>query len=246
MGENPGSWDGLKGYHEQSKDLYHSLIFVMPLFVFYQLGILLTDGVQNGVDFVTQWLWIAAEGALLPYVGINLGFFTLFLVAVFALRKNGHFNPKIWPWVVGESTVYALLLGGGVIQLMSAFGLGGLLAAGAGEPFGVFTAITLSIGAGLYEEAVFRLLLMGGIFQACFRWTKFQEFGSAATALLVSSLLFSAVHYVGPMADVFELHSFFFRFFAGIILATIFYFRGFAVAVYTHAIYDIIVMVFHS
>jgi len=35
-----------------------------------------------------------------------------------------------------------------------------------------------------------------------------------------------------------------FRFLAGILFGLLFWFRGFAVAVYTHAIYDIVVLVF--
>jgi len=67
---------------------------------------------------------------------------------------------------------------------------------------------------------------------------------SAVFAVILSSLVFSGIHYIGSLGDAFTLGSFMFRFFAGVILAVIFYLRGFAVAVYTHAIYDIIVMVF--
>ena len=56
--------------------------------------------------------------------------------------------------------------------------------------------------------------------------------------------MISAIHHIGVMGDPFTLGTFLFRFFAGILLAVIFHVRGFAVAVYTHAIYDIFVMVF--
>ena len=102
----------------------------------------------------------------------------------------------------------------------------------------------LSIGAGLYEETVFRLVLMGGGFYALTRWAKLGPWAAAGIALLASSFIFSAVHYIGPLGDAFEIGSFLFRFFAGVVLAAIFYVRGFAIAVYTHAIYDIIVMLF--
>ena len=59
------------------------------------------------------------------------------------------------------------------------------------------------------------------------------------SAAFVSSLIFSAVHYIGPLADDFAIGSFVFRFLAGCYFAAIFRLRGFAVAVYAHAIYDI-------
>jgi len=60
---------------------------------------------------------------------------------------------------------------------------------------------------------------------------------------LVSSVLFSALHYVGSLGDPFTLYSFLFRFLSGGIFSLIFGLRGLAVAVYTHAVYDIMVLV---
>jgi hypothetical protein len=59
---------------------------------------------------------------------------------------------------------------------------------------------------------------------------------------LVSSALFSAAHHVGPLGDPLRLGVFTYRMLAGIVFGLIFWFRGFAVAVYTHALYDMYVM----
>jgi membrane protease YdiL (CAAX protease family) len=61
-------------------------------------------------------------------------------------------------------------------------------------------------------------------------------------AVLASSLLFSAVHYIGPGSDAFGLSSFVFRLVLGGMLALIYHWRGFATAVYAHAFYDVYVM----
>ncbi len=233
----------IKAYFENSKDLFTSLILVLPLFIAYQLGVLMTGGVRNGVDFVSDFLWTIASGQLINYLGINLVILVGFCVAIFFLREKGKFDPRLWPVVIGESTLYALCLGSAVFFLMSSIGLDKLLASGA-KDFGIFSSFIMSIGAGLYEEIVFRLILMGGLFWGMMKVPKFPTVGAAIIAVVVSSFIFSGIHYVGNMADVFTLSSFSFRFFAGVILAVIFYVRGFAVAVYTHAIYDIIVMVF--
>lgn len=237
----------LKTYLNQSRDLPTSVILVFPLFVIYQIGLLATGGVRNGVDFMTNTLMALAGNDFLTYFLINLGILVVFAGAVVWARKKGTFDVRLWPKVVAESSIYAFFFGASVIAIMRALGLGALLAAGAGEvsALGPLDSFVMSVGAGLYEEIVFRLILMGGLFWLGFKAIKLPQWVAALAAVLVSSLVFSGVHYVGNMADTFTLGSFMFRFIAGVVLAVIFYLRGFAVAVYTHAIYDIIVMVFH-
>ena len=57
-------------------------------------------------------------------------------------------------------------------------------------------------------------------------------------------MIFSAIHYIGPMSDAFQLPSFLFRLVLGLVLTLIFATRGFAAAVWTHALYDVWVLVF--
>ena len=232
-----------KQYLEDSRDLSTSIVLVIPLFIAYQVGVLMTGGIRNGVDFMTDAMWLAAGNDMLAYLGINFAILVGFAAVLYFLRGQGTFRPGIWPWVIGESTVYALFLGSAVVGLMSTVGLDVLLSTGGGG-HNVLTSVVLSIGAGLYEEIVFRLVLMGGLFWAATKWGTLPTWLAATGAVIISSLIFSGVHYIGSLGDVFTLGSFLFRFFAGVLLAVIFYVRGFAVAVYTHAIYDIIVMVF--
>lgn len=233
----------LHAYLEHSKDLFTSMILVLPLFILYQVGVMATGGVRNGVDFVTDVMWWASGQQLSIYMLINLGLLVAFGVTIFLLRHRGTFHPKTWPIVMVESTVYALCFGGAVIKLMSAFGMSSLLASGA-KGYGVFDAFILSLGAGLYEEIVFRLIGVGLTYWGLQKLGKLPSWANAAMAVLVSSIVFSAIHHIGALGDPFTMGVFMFRFFAGVLLALIFYLRGFAVAVYTHAIYDIIVMVF--
>ena len=240
----PANAMGFRDYLDASRDLGTSIVLVIPLFILYQLGVLATGGIRNGVDFMSDAMWLLADGHLLTYLGINLGVLLAFGGAVVYLRKKGEFNPQIFPFILAESTLYAMFFGSAVILLMSSLGLDVLLSTG-GKGYGVFDSIVLSLGAGLYEETVFRLIGMGGLFLLGTRVFKMPNWMAAVVAVIVSSLIFSAIHYVGDLGDAFVLGSFLFRFFAGVLLAIIFYLRGFAVAVYTHAIYDIIVMVFH-
>ena len=235
---------GIRDYLRDSRDLRTGLVLVVPLFILYQIGVLATDGIRNGVDFVTTAMWWAAQGQTSYYLGINLLILLAFFGGIYFLRDKGKLQPKLWPIMIAESTIYALFFGGAVIKLMSVFGLDATLASGAAEEMNLIQKLVLSIGAGLYEETVFRLIGMGGLYMALRKFVKdIPGWTAAIIAVLVSSLIFSAIHHVGAMGDPFTLGTFLFRFFAGILLAVIYHVRGFAVAVYTHAIYDIFVMI---
>ena len=57
----------------------------------------------------------------------------------------------------------------------------------------------------------------------------------------IAAVVFSAAHYVGALGDQFTLASFTFRALAGLWFTLVYRFRGFAVAVYTHTLYDLFV-----
>jgi hypothetical protein len=104
----------------------------------------------------------------------------------------------------------------------------------------VWPAVLGFVGAGVYEELLFRLLLvppvcLGAARLGMVRWL------SIAGAVVLTSLAFSAAHYLGPQGEHFETFSFMFRFTAGAMFALLFVFRGFGIAAGTHALYDIFV-----
>lgn len=230
-------------YLDRSRELATSTLMVLPLFALYQIGILWTGGVRNGADFMSDLLFLAAGHEFWNYVGLNLALLVIFTIAALLLHRRRTVDLSVWPWVVAESTVYALSLGTVILTLMRQLGFAQILASGAMGDGSLYDRLVLSIGAGMYEEIVFRLFLTGGLFLLADRLFRWSRALAALMAVTVSSLLFSAVHYVGPLGDPFALDSFVYRFLAGAILAIIFYVRGFAVAVYTHAIYDIYVTV---
>ncbi|MFW5968237.1 MAG: hypothetical protein ACOCV2_11995, partial [Persicimonas sp.] len=102
-------------YLRTSRELSTGVVLVFPLFVLYQIGLLATGGVRNGVDFVTDAMMMAAGHDFWTYFLINLGLLVVFSAATFWLRKKGEFDPSLWPKVIGESTVYAFFFGGAVI-----------------------------------------------------------------------------------------------------------------------------------
>ena len=250
-------------YFSTTKDLETSLFLILPLFVIYQVGLLGAGGVRNGVDFVTDGFLLFIELALSffvapvtpfhifgSYVVVNLVLFGVFCVLLWRKRKTNTFQRSMFGMLLAESTLYAILLGGTVHMIEDFLGLKNLLqvASGANENALAFTPLMIvvqSVGAGLYEEVVFRAFLFGGIIRYCSR-RNVSQFSSVVIGLFLSSFIFSAVHHLGALGDDFTFAVFSFRFFAGALLGLIFYSRGLAVAVYTHAIYDVIVMTAHA
>ena len=102
----------------------------------------------------------------------------------------------------------------------------------------------MAAGAGFHEELVFRVGLFGGGAWLLHRFASLSNVKAAWIAAVVSSIAFSAIHYLGPLGDSFQLVSFVFRMLAGLYLVAVYRFRGFAVAVYTHAIYDLLIFFF--
>lgn len=109
-------------------------------------------------------------------------------------------------------------------------------------------SITTAIGAGIYEELVFRLILIC-LFMIFFETVLgLNHKKSVVISVLLSALLFSLHHHIvflnGQLiqAQVFTLPKFVFRVMAGIYFAVIFAARGFGITAGTHVFYDIIVM----
>lgn len=237
----------LTRYTRESRDLTNSAILTAPLFVLYQIGILFTDGWKNGADFVTSFVWSIAGGGTLVYSAINVLVLVAFAVIYQRRKQTRTLHPKTAAMVVLESTVYAAILGPIVAGSLLRLGFEPsasieMVAAGPHEPGGLINAIVLSIGAGTYEELFFRLLLMGGMI-ALFPMTPLPAWANVPTAIVASSAIFSAFHYVPFGMEPWQLWSFTFRFGLGVTLAWIYRTRGFAVAVYTHAIYDLMILV---
>jgi hypothetical protein len=88
------------------------------------------------------------------------------------------------------------------------------------RPDGIHRPARGYCGAGLYEEVLFRLILLP-LASGCSATARIRPRAAAAWAVLVSSLLFSAAHYVGPLGDTFSLYSFTFRTLAGVFFATL-------------------------
>jgi len=112
--------------------------------------------------------------------------------------------------------------------------------------------IVTGIGAGIYEELVFRLILiclLMLLFQDVLRFT---HKNSIVLSVLISAALFSAHHHIDLLSgqpntnDPFNSIRFAFRTIAGIYFAVLFAIRGFGITAGTHAFYDIIATIINA
>jgi hypothetical protein len=145
----------------------------------------------------------------------------------------------VFAGMLAESAGYALLFGA-VVGTVTQWMLGGvrLAADGGVAQLSVRDQVVLSLGAGLYEELLFRVLLVGGL-AALFAAVGMRKKNAGIASALLAAFLFSAFHYIGPYAYPLELQSFVFRFVAGVAFSGLFLLRGFGIAAWTHALYDV-------
>ena len=92
----------------------------------------------------------------------------------------------------------------------------------------------------MYEELIFRFFLLFILTKSFSFVFKTKELTSLILSIIVSSMLFSAFHYLG--AESFTPLSFSLRFIAGIYLSLIYINRGFGIVALTHAFYDLFVI----
>jgi hypothetical protein len=95
------------------------------------------------------------------------------------------------------------------------------------------------IGAGVYEETLFRLILVPTVF-AALRILQAPQILASTLAVTGSALLFALAHHAGTPGEAFTWFAFVFRWMAGVFFAWVFILRGFGIAVGTHATYDIL------
>jgi membrane protease YdiL (CAAX protease family) len=116
-----------------------------------------------------------------------------------------------------------------------------LLATGPAEA-PTLAKVVLAVGAGVHEEVMFRLVMVGGGVWLLTRGLGLARWAAIVLAFIVSSVLFSAAHHIIG-GEPWRLGAFTYRLLCGLFFATLFQTRGLAVAVYTHALYDIYVLI---
>jgi hypothetical protein len=237
LSSKPGAWG--------------ELALTLPVFLTYQIGVVFLN-VRNATDVVTARLLDASSGDRLTYIGLTAGLGGLMVIVFGLLGRGQALSARKIAQIAVEGAAYAVAMGATTSWLV------GKMFAGAPSPSGgPFAGLIMSLGAGFYEELAFRVALFGLGAKVLVWFSARQEVGLVRSApplrftailvmaswALVSSAAFSGVHYVGALGEPFEVRSFVARAVLGLALTLVYATRGFAAAVWTHALYDVWVLV---
>ena len=240
-------------YQKESTRPLVSLVFLAPMLIAYEASMLLLGpgSIRNGADV---WLrhsleWIGfGQYFLLPFLTCSI------LLAWHHLQRDPwHVHMATLPRMLVESialAVFLLILAHLQGRLAAEWSLQ-ILPHGSGmEPkvppsfSRAWSRLIPYFGAGIYEELLFRLILLSGMIGTA-RWLGLSRKHGIVSAVVLSSLLFAASHYelFVLYGDTFQWYSFTFRFLAGIFFSILFLYRGFGISAATHAVYDILVII---
>ena len=272
-------------YWFETRRPFCNLVFLLPLLLAYEVGVYVIgsssgDSARNGAD---AWMRLG-----LQRLGVDLlWLLPALLVGALLSWQWASRQPWRMSWdtlggMLAESLLFAfvLILIGQLtdfcfrqaappsLQLSMAgcahsFSIGGhsppyLLQVGeTAWNAGFLVKLIAFMGAGIYEEFLFRLCLIP-VTYAAFRAMFLPHRWSVGGTIVLTSLVFSLAHYLGPAADGQSLSllteavarvqssrslcfSFVFRTLAGMFFASLFFLRGFGITVGTHAVYDVFV-----
>lgn len=225
-----------RGYLKETRRPIYSAALILPFFVVYHVGTLVLNTTYiNGADALILRL-------LRPLPVHTMFASALVLVGLFAfwqVRTRGSWTihtPKL-ALLYLESFALAGLL----FLIFGWLSVHWSLASPARGSQGRLVSLVLFCGAGIYEELLFRGVLLGGLLLGFEKLVGLRRVPAAVWATLVGAAVFSLFHYIGPAGDPFTLRSFVDRMFAGLYFSALFVTRGFGVAAAAHSLYDILV-----
>ncbi|MDZ7303309.1 MAG: CPBP family glutamic-type intramembrane protease [candidate division KSB1 bacterium] len=235
----------LQTYFKKTRSHFFGLLSILLLLLIYEgsSAKLYADQqiqIRNSAEVIIErMLW---------FMGIRNNLFLwavyfLLMVWAFWLAKKQQvldFKFVYIPYSIFESTVYAVLLGLLAGQLTEHTNLA-LLQQARSEMANMGARMTMALGAGIYEELLFRFLLISLLLSIFDVLAGGRRLMYVILAVVISAALFSGFHYLGGR-EVLTLESFVFRFYAGVILGALFVLRGIGVTSYTHAIYNLLLL----
>lgn len=225
----------------------YSILFALPLLIGYEaLAALLAEPgkgeLRNGADVLMRAAFTAVAGprgnAIFMAAVILLG---VGLVVRDLRKSKDRIRPGVFVLMLAEAALLAALFGI-VVGVATAKLLGSIQSLAIVQtPLAQMSwpmRLMMSLGAGLYEELFFRVLLVGGIAAGARILLGFGRRSAGMCAAVLGAIIFSAFHYIGPYGDPFQIQSFTFRMLSGLAFSGLYLVRGFGITAWTHALYD--------
>jgi len=246
-------------YWDRSKQPLEILALVAPLVAIYEMGLVSALRAEQGT--ITNR---AHEGLLRLFdaVGIDIMVMALPAAAVVVVLVTWQFLSRM-PWSLHLPTVGLMAIESAAAALpLAVFALviarsdsawasmaasvSATAPAGAGagpETLGLVGKISLAIGAGIYEELIFRMALISLLHTLFVDAMRFGERWGTGIAIAISAVLFAIYHPLGAVGGGIDWSRATFFVGAGAYFGVLYVMRGFGIAVGAHAAYDLLAVV---
>ena len=192
---------------------------------------------RNGADILLRQ-FMSLFGDIGLYI-ISTSFFLIFLIIFLLQKKNINetsIKSKYLLFMLFEGLIWGI-----VLYFFMLFSQTLLMFPTSKE---LISQIILSIGAGLYEELVFRVLLimfLTKLIKIIFLWNYLI---CLLFSMTLSAIVFSYFHFLGPYGDPLSFSVFIYRFLGGFFLGFLYILRGFGITAYAHINYNLIIIFF--
>ncbi len=220
-----------------------NVMFVAPWMLVYVLCWWLAgDSVETqAAAWLRNGLRLLGHRALFTVTVVTaLGLCALLLLRMKEAKKDA----PVFPLMLAEGALYGLLLYGAGTVLSRFLPVGRWLGLYAGaDAVRNVQALGTAVGAGIYEELVFRGVLCWAFLHVARGVMGADRWSSAAIAVVASALLFAAYHHWGPGGEPWDAVRFTFRLHAGLLLGAVFLTRGIGIAAFAHGFYDALVLI---
>lgn len=241
-----------ESYWKLSMRPLHILVFLSPLIALYELGsiLYLADDQRGVIATVRAWSILSRFFETFGVASLHLpaaGLVIVLLVWHFFLRDPWRVRPPVIAGMAIESVLWCMPLL--VFGMLIAQSLSTGLIQGGGAGASDFASLPwqsrliLSAGAGLYEELLFRLILISGVHFLVVDLARQSEGVGFVIAAVVSAVAFALYHNIAHPSGGADLALLASYSLAGLYFAALFLLRGFGVAVMTHALYDVVVLI---
>jgi membrane protease YdiL (CAAX protease family) len=237
-----------RGYFSSTRRWIYAFTFVLPLAVIYEFIAFWMNrgsvvGIRNGADvWVRKFMDMLGLGGTLPLLVLSILLWIVIYISTKRKEPGFRMRPFYFLGMLLESAVWGIILFFAVgYTTYFLFNLHPLFQTGNVVELDKGSLLVLSLGAGVYEELIFRVLLMGGMVWLFMKFGM-RRFPAALIGVIISSLVFAWAHYTGSMGDAFHWESFLNRTIAGMAFAGLYAWRGYGIAAWAHALYDIYVI----
>jgi len=249
--------NALGEYVQASRTPLHILAFLLPIIVIYEIGLAMRHEELSTTGGVRAWVLIARVMETLgvspsAVVGYSLPAAAIVLVLLIwhlLERRTWKVRPLVVPLMAAETVAWMvpLLLFAGVVTRIlgtSEPGPEPLTPATleALEGLSWQARLVIALGAGLYEELLFRMALLAVLHAVLAELCKLGPRLVVGIALPLSALAFALYHDVWTAGGI-DLWAAVLYFAGGLYLGVIYVLRGFGLAVGVHACYNTTVLV---